>query len=275
MSGPVDPPLLGRDAPAGWWTEYTAVLFDAAAQISTLLAETKAANIPFMTPIVGYSAFSAASMNVYLAAFPWADPRSSQRINAADLSRHDLEYLRDFAQMWPLGKAWVGSRNQRCTFFSLTKSILTNVAEQLRVARQTQRLYHKTIAGNSNSQLQNDIVHLRKTIEQYGTLSVSGCGNIDEPERDSMEPLSPAASVHDASSKDLEQTGQSPMTSIYHQYQQMLPNEAPYVADESQVSPGSFPINDWSIWGMESFTGQQVGDSFNLLNMSSEWSDMM
>lgn len=115
LRGPIDAPLLVREAPVGWWTEYSKTLFDASAQISRLLTEMKAAKLCFMTPIVGYGAFSAASMNVYLAAFPWVDPASSESVDATQLSRHDLEYLHDFAEMWPLGKPWV---SQEQTMYS-------------------------------------------------------------------------------------------------------------------------------------------------------------
>lgn len=107
LRGPVEPPLLEQDTPAGWWEEYAAVLFDAATQISSISADMKAADMPLQTPIVGYSVFSAASMHVYLASFPWVDPVSSSKSNAEKLSEQDLDYLRDFADIWPLGKIWV------------------------------------------------------------------------------------------------------------------------------------------------------------------------
>lgn len=107
LQGPVEPPLLAQEAPPGWWNEYTALLFDAATQITRLLADAKAANMNLQTPIVGYGVFSAASMHVYLAAFPWVDVRSSTNLDAEDLLNQDLLYLRQFAQVWALGKAWV------------------------------------------------------------------------------------------------------------------------------------------------------------------------
>lgn len=110
LRGPIDPPLLTKDAPPGWWNEFSTRLFEAAVLITTLLSEMKEAKIPFMTPLVGYSAFSAASINVYLAAFPWVDFKASGGINATDLARKNMEYLHDFADIWPLGKGWVSSR---------------------------------------------------------------------------------------------------------------------------------------------------------------------
>lgn len=112
IQGPVEPPFLTQVAPAGWWNEYTAILFDAATQITNLIEDLKSAGISLHTPIVGYSVFSAASMHVFLAAFPWADPRSSARLDAEKLVDQDLQYLHDFAQIWPLGTTWVSLKIQ-------------------------------------------------------------------------------------------------------------------------------------------------------------------
>ena len=107
MAGPTESPLLNKQAPDGWWANYTTTLFDASAQVTAILSELADADISILSPIIGYCAFTAASMNLYLAAFPWVDPASSRKTDAAALSQKNLDWLRDFAQVCPLGRQWV------------------------------------------------------------------------------------------------------------------------------------------------------------------------
>ena len=107
MAGPTESPLLNKQSPDGWWANYTTTLFDASAQVTAILSELADADISILSPIIGYCAFTAASMNLYLAAFPWVDPASSQRMDAAALSQKNLDWLRNFAQACPLGRQWV------------------------------------------------------------------------------------------------------------------------------------------------------------------------
>jgi hypothetical protein len=107
MAGPTELPLLMKQAPKGWWASYTTTLFNASAQVTAILSELTDAGIAILSPIIGYCAFTAASMNLYLAAFPWVDPPSSQKVDAAALSQKNLDWLRNFAQVCPLGRQWV------------------------------------------------------------------------------------------------------------------------------------------------------------------------
>lgn len=107
MAGPTEPPLLIKQAPGNWWANHTTTLFDASAQVTAIFSELADADIAILSPIIGYCAFTAASMNLYLAAFPWVDPASSQKIDAAALSQKNLDWLRNFARVCPLGRHWV------------------------------------------------------------------------------------------------------------------------------------------------------------------------
>jgi hypothetical protein len=113
MAGPTELPLLIKQAPDGWWASYTTTLFDASAQVTAIFSELTDAGITILSPIIGYCAFTAASMNLYLAAFPWVDPASSQKIDAAALSQKNLDWLRKFAQVCPLGHHWVCEPSRR------------------------------------------------------------------------------------------------------------------------------------------------------------------
>jgi hypothetical protein len=107
MTGPIEPPLLTKQAPVNWWANYTATLFDASAQVTAILSELTNGGISILSPIIGYCAFTAASMNLYLSAFPWVDPTSSRKLDVAALSHKNLDWLRKFAQVCPLGRQWV------------------------------------------------------------------------------------------------------------------------------------------------------------------------
>ncbi|EUC40107.1 hypothetical protein COCMIDRAFT_41509 [Bipolaris oryzae ATCC 44560] len=253
VQGPVEPPLLTQVAPAGWWSEYTTILFDAATQITNLIEDLKAAGILLHTPIVGYSVFSAASMHVFLAAFPWADPRSSTRLDAEKLVDQDLQYLHDFAQIWPLGTTW------------------------LQVTRQTQRLYRRIVLEGSYCQYQKDVVKLRKTIEQYGTLSASQPSNENELERNDIENLvvestSPMASVEDGIGSSYCGTVQDLPSSSSCNFQSPLPVVNPGELHEHHSN--AF-VNDWSTWGQESLMGQQhFGNTLNFPDLSQNWDEL-
>jgi hypothetical protein len=108
IQGPTEAPLLTKEAPIGWWSSHVATLFDAAAQISSLIAEMQAVNIVLMTPMVGYSAFSAVSMNIYAQSFPWVDKRRHVSEEPGDQGTEIFKHLERFAQEWPIGESWVG-----------------------------------------------------------------------------------------------------------------------------------------------------------------------
>ncbi|KAF5849369.1 hypothetical protein GGP41_006308 [Bipolaris sorokiniana] len=252
IQGPVEPPFLTQVAPAGWWNEYTAILFDAATQITNLIEDLKSAGISLHTPIVGYSVFSAASMHVFLAAFPWADPRSSARLDAEKLVDQDLQYLHDFAQIWPLGTTW------------------------LQVTRQTQKLYQRIILGGSYCQHQKDVMKLQKAIEQYGTLSASQPSNENDLERNDLEnivvePTAPMASVENGTGNSYCEAVQDLSNSSSCNYQSLLPVGNPGELHEHHSN--AF-VNDWSTWGQESLMGQHFGNTLNPLDLLQNWDEL-
>lgn len=103
-SGPIDPPLLEVPAPSGWWEERADELFSASSNITTLLSELKREGAPLLTPFAGFCAFSAATMNIYVAYFPQMNlGRSIGRETDFDL---DLAYLDEFQARWPMGAGW-------------------------------------------------------------------------------------------------------------------------------------------------------------------------
>lgn len=103
-SGPVDPPLLEESAPSGWWDDRANELFSASSNITALLGELNREGAPLLTPFAGFCAFSAATMNIYVACFPQMNlGRSRGREADFDL---DLAYLNEFQARWPMGAGW-------------------------------------------------------------------------------------------------------------------------------------------------------------------------
>lgn len=103
--GPVDHPLLEAEAPVGWWESSALELFSAAEHIARLLHEASECGAHLMTPFVGFCAFSASYMNLYIYRFPRMNlGRSTQ---AEQLMNFCLAYLEEFRHVWKLGEAWV------------------------------------------------------------------------------------------------------------------------------------------------------------------------
>ncbi|KAM0327582.1 hypothetical protein ACHAQA_005875 [Verticillium albo-atrum] len=102
--GPVDP-CLQAEAPAGWWDESARELFGAAASIARLLHETAECGALLMTPFVGFCAFTACCMNLYVFRFPRMNLGRSP--DAERLMGVTFEYLKEFQTVWKLGSGWI------------------------------------------------------------------------------------------------------------------------------------------------------------------------
>ncbi|CRK40659.1 hypothetical protein BN1723_004903 [Verticillium longisporum] len=102
--GPVDP-CLQAEAPAGWWDESARELFGAAEKIARLLHETAECGGLLMTPFVGFCAFTACCMNLYVSFFPRMNLGRSP--DAAKLMNWTLDYLKEFQSVWKLGSGWI------------------------------------------------------------------------------------------------------------------------------------------------------------------------
>ena len=103
--GPIDPPLLKELAPEGWWQKGSADLFQAAANITDILEELVTTDTPLMSPFAGFCAFSAATVNLYAAAFPCISRQQSS--GAALAAQKNFAYLEKFRDLWKMGEGWV------------------------------------------------------------------------------------------------------------------------------------------------------------------------
>lgn len=135
--GPVEKPLLEARAPDGWWEESAAELFASAENIAWLLHEASECGVPLMTPFVGFCAFSAGYLLVYIYRFPnmnlGRSPRAEECMNMC------LDYLEEFRHIWKIADGWVISPSlstyTRPTALLLTK-LDQNTATRITPLRQ-------------------------------------------------------------------------------------------------------------------------------------------
>ncbi|KAJ5610726.1 hypothetical protein N7510_007445 [Penicillium lagena] len=103
--GPLEIPVLEAQAPNGWWNESAAELFGAAKNISSLLHEASDCGADLMSPLVGFCAFNAAYMDLYIFRFP-----QMNLCRSPDAKLHldyCLSYLEDFQHQWSIGESWI------------------------------------------------------------------------------------------------------------------------------------------------------------------------
>ncbi|KAF6823221.1 fungal specific transcription factor [Colletotrichum plurivorum] len=103
--GPVDPPLLEAEAPAGWWDESARELFGAAEHLGSILQEASECGVAVMTPFAGFCAFSSCFINLYGFTFPRVTLGYAPR--AEELMNTSIEYLKKFRAVWDLGDGWL------------------------------------------------------------------------------------------------------------------------------------------------------------------------
>lgn len=103
--GPIDHPMLQAEAPEGWWDASALEMFSAAENIANILREASECGAELLTPFVGFCAFSAAYMNLYVFRFPQMNFGRSRR--AEENLNQCLAYLEAFRLKWKLGESWV------------------------------------------------------------------------------------------------------------------------------------------------------------------------
>lgn len=103
--GPVDHPKLQAEAPPGWWDASALEMFNATEHIARILQEASECASELLTPFVGFCAFSAAYMNLYVFHFPQMNLGRSR--HAEENLNYCLAYLETFRQEWKLGESWV------------------------------------------------------------------------------------------------------------------------------------------------------------------------
>lgn len=103
--GPVDPPLLEGVAPEGWWENRAHDIFQAAAHITEILQELSNLDSDLLTPFAGFCAFSAGTMNLYIAKFP--SMNLGRSVSAASMAESNIKFLNQLKELWKMGTGWV------------------------------------------------------------------------------------------------------------------------------------------------------------------------
>jgi hypothetical protein len=107
-AGPTSPPFFQSDAPPGWWESSAEILHHAADSVVEILAELGKTEKSLMTPLIGFSAFTAALTHAHVAAFPHVNlGRSTKAEERADAG---MAYLVLFTKTWKMGEEWVSTR---------------------------------------------------------------------------------------------------------------------------------------------------------------------
>lgn len=128
-SGPIDPPTLEAEAPECWWDTSALELFGAAENIAKLLHDASECDAEMLTPFVGFCAFSAAYMNLYVFRFPHMNLGRS--LDADTNIDYCLQYLERFRHVWKLGESWVGTHPSTVSSQCLTKETDCNDQKRL------------------------------------------------------------------------------------------------------------------------------------------------
>ncbi|RGP58903.1 hypothetical protein FSPOR_11711 [Fusarium sporotrichioides] len=106
--GPIEPPLLKARGPDSFWVQNVVQLYDAAAQISSLLSDLEHVGCPLRTPFSGVCAFSSTLWSLYGAAFPNFMGFTEEQAHEADAqAERTMSALVRIGQVWGLAKEWI------------------------------------------------------------------------------------------------------------------------------------------------------------------------
>ena len=104
---PSEPPYFDSEAPSGWWESSAEILHSAATSVADIINELEETSITMMTPLAGFTAFTAAITLSHVAAFPHINHGMSP--NAEAKAQILIRYLTQVGQLWKIGEHWVSS----------------------------------------------------------------------------------------------------------------------------------------------------------------------
>jgi hypothetical protein len=87
-----------------FWAASLHELFTAAYRITAILNELESLGAFMNTPFVGFAAFTASTMNIYLSIFPWVCLELAPR--AQERAESDVRHLKRILAVWPLAQQW-------------------------------------------------------------------------------------------------------------------------------------------------------------------------
>jgi hypothetical protein len=103
--GPVDPPLLLEEAPAGWWDRSAQALLEAASNIIHIMQELDSRRIYFQTPFTSFCVFSAMTTLAYAIAWPHMVPGLDGQLSS-NLYSWGSAWLRQSCKLWKVSNGW-------------------------------------------------------------------------------------------------------------------------------------------------------------------------
>lgn len=103
--GPVDPPLLLEEAPAGWWERSAQLLLEAASNIVQVMQELDSRRISFQTPFTSFCVFSATTALAYAIAWPHMVPGLDYQ-RSSTLHSWGSAWLRQSCRLWKVSNGW-------------------------------------------------------------------------------------------------------------------------------------------------------------------------
>ncbi|OCL14773.1 hypothetical protein AOQ84DRAFT_330475 [Glonium stellatum] len=97
----------GPPPDAAFWKKSLLDLFGASKRATDILNKLWSLGASVLTPFVGFSAFTASGMNIYLAILPWMCPELS--VDARTYAEQTVNYLKNIMKIWPIAEKWYKS----------------------------------------------------------------------------------------------------------------------------------------------------------------------
>ena len=103
--GPIDPPLLLEEAPAGWWDRGAQALLAAASNIIHIMQELDSRRVYFQTPFTSFCVFSAMTTLAYAIAWPHMVPGLDLQLSS-NMYSWGSAWLRRSCKLWKVSNGW-------------------------------------------------------------------------------------------------------------------------------------------------------------------------
>ena len=110
-NGPIEPPFLsatwGEPLQRNFWINSATKAFMASHLVTEMTTILRNSGQRMSTPFVGFSVFTAVTMNIYLKLFPWMDLIHS--CTAKQNVEENLRFLKEIQAEWEMGKTWLAT----------------------------------------------------------------------------------------------------------------------------------------------------------------------
>ncbi|RFU35518.1 hypothetical protein B7463_g822, partial [Scytalidium lignicola] len=104
LTSQLESPAASSSVQEVFWAISLQELFTAAYRINEILSELESLGALMNTPLVGFAAFTASTMNMYLSIFHWVCPDLAK--TAQKRAESDVRYVKLVLAVWPLAQKW-------------------------------------------------------------------------------------------------------------------------------------------------------------------------